>query len=275
MFVRETSYCAVVAFGVLIAGPHVPASAQNNADVSRSRAHVQSLLDQYAPGTVRLDPLAVTPSYATPAADADAARARAQAFLDQFTPNMITLGEKGVRVEIPGAAVVDTQTGTTTITKPAAAPATAVQPTALHRAAIDEALGSLRSGRYHRASLWLAAVTADLPRDADLRQLEALVLVGDGRWDEAGEAARIGLILAPAWNAEQLRNLVPAFEDLDRTLQERALQSNPDARTLFLAAYFDLMLGRQAQATRMLEKADALLPPGWITEEMRLRFASE
>jgi tetratricopeptide (TPR) repeat protein len=300
MFVRETSFCAVVAMGVLTAGPIRPALAQSETPAPGSREHVQSLLDQYAPGTVQLDSLplpatafrttaasagvALPPtvangglpaSYAAPAANAAEACARAQAFLNQYSPGMVTLGEQGVRVEIPGAAVVDTRAGTTTVTKHGAAPTGTASATALHRAAVDEAVRSLQSGRYRQAGLWLAAVSSDLPRDADLRQLESLALVGDGRYAEAAEVARIGLILAPAWTAERLKSVLPAADDLDKTLQQQVLHSNPDPRTLFLAAYYDLMLGRRAEASRLFERADQSLPPGWITDEIRSRFATE
>lgn len=266
------------------------ASAQTDAATPGSKEHVQSLLDAYAPG-VDLDRLnlprsafrtgvqpavpGVSPSVfglgtaaiaGNGAADAAAARARAQSVLNQVAPGMVTLGERGVRVEVPGAPVVDTRGGM---------PMVDGSQDVLHRLAIDQSLRSLREGDYARSARWIEAVAADRPRDGDVRQLASLVLLGEGRVDEAAEAAKAGLKHSPAWDRARLGNVHPNYDDLLQSLRNQAQQNPTDGKIIFLLAYHELMLGRTADAAKTLAVAAEHLPEGWLTASVQARFEQE
>lgn len=285
-------FTALLAAGLVAAGGASSAFAQ----APGSREHVQSLLDQYAPG-VNLDAMNVpstafrgdiapaipgglgiaaspnpfapglgTTQVGTGSADAAAARARAQAqaVLNQVVPGMVTLGEQGVRVEAPGVPVVDTRRGMT--------PATDASMAMLHRLAIDEAVKSLREADFARAARWVEAVAADLPKDGDVRQLESLALVGEGRFDEAAEAAKTALKATAPWDKARLMTVLPTFESLSGMLRAEARRNPADGKLLFLLAYHELMLGRQDEAARLLDLAAEQLPPGWLSAPVRARF---
>lgn len=295
MLVRKFScrFAALLA-GFAAMGAASSTFAQDPAAVPGSRAHVQSLLDQYAPG-VNLDALNVPSTAFRPnsasavpsglgitatanpfalgagagavgnvSADAAAARARAQAVLNQVVPGMVTLGEQGVRVEVPGAPAVDT--------RPGMMPGMDASRAMLHRLAIDEALKSLREGDFARAARWMEPVAADLPKDADVRQLESLALLGAERFDEAAEAEKAALKLAAPWDRSRLMTVLPGCESLEAMLRAEAQRDPADGKVLFLLACHELMLGRHEEAVRMLDLAAEQLPQGWLSATVRARF---
>jgi len=250
-----------------------------------SQAHVESLLDQYAPG-IDLGKMnlpanafrtgkevsvpsvsAATYAAGTTSSDAVAARARAQSVLDQYVPGLVTLGDRGIRVAAPGAPVVDTRQ---TIA-PSVDTANASREV-LHQLALNETLSSLKAADYARAGLWASAVAADRPKDGNVRQLESLALASNGRLYEAAEAAKAALRQSAPWERTRLASYLPAYDDLFAMIQGEVRRNPNDGKILFLLAYHELMLGRSDDASRTLDRAAEYLPEGWLTASVRARF---